>query len=174
MIEKVIEKVVVIEKVLNEELITVNNWTHKNFLFLNKRKTEVVIFGEDARISQVSCSKVYIGNYELTRVSEFKYLGVALDENLSWKAHVKYLIAKGGKRVGMFGRLRKNLTVGAANTLYKSLIVPIFDYCDSVWSCCNKCACDADGLERLQRRAAKIVSMSSSRDSAMQILKWVH
>jgi len=34
----------VIEKVLNEELIIVNNWTHKNFLLLNKRKTEVVIF----------------------------------------------------------------------------------------------------------------------------------
>ena len=47
--------------------------------------------------------------------------------------------------MGMLGRLRKNLTVGAANTLYKSLIDPIFDYCDSVWSCCNKC--DADGLE---------------------------
>ena len=73
----------VIEKVLNEELIIVNNWTHKNFLFLNKRKTEVVIFGTDARISQV-CFKVYIGNYELTRVSEFKYLGVVLDEHLSW------------------------------------------------------------------------------------------
>ena len=116
----------VIEKVLNEELIIVNNWTHKNFLFLNKRKTEVVIFGTDARISQVSCFRVYIGNYELTRVSEFKYLGVVLDENLSWKAHDKYLIAKGGKRVGMLGRLRKNLTVGAANTLDKSLIVPIF------------------------------------------------
>ena len=73
--------------------------------------------------------------------------------------------------MGMLGRLRKNVTVGAANTLYKSLIVPIFDRCDSVWSCCDKC--DADGLERLQRRAAKIVSMSSSSDSAMQILKWV-
>jgi len=68
---------------LNEELIIVNNWTHKNFLFLNKRKTEVVIFGTDARISQV-CFKVYTGNYELTRVSEFKYLGVVLDEHLSW------------------------------------------------------------------------------------------
>ena len=31
---------------------------------------------------------------------------------LSW-----YLIATGGKRVGMLGRLRKNLTVGAANTV---------------------------------------------------------
>ena len=139
----------VIEKVLNEELIIVNNWTHKNFLLLNKHKTEVVIFGTDARISQLSCLKVYRGNYELTRVSEFKFLGVVLGENLSCKAHVKYLFAKEGKRVGMLGRLRQNLTVSASNTLYKPLIVPIFDYCDSVWSCCNKC--DADGLERLQR-----------------------
>ena len=48
----------------------------------------------------------------------------------------------------------KTLTVGAANTPYKSLIVPIFFcYFDSVWSCCSKC--DADGLESLQRRTAK-------------------
>ena len=39
----------------------------------------------------------------------------------------------------MLGRLRKNLTEGAANILYKSLIVPIFDYCDSIWFCFNKC-----------------------------------
>ena len=67
------------------------------------------------------------------------------------------------------------MTVGGANTLYiKSLIVPIFDYCDSVWSCCKTCNnCDAYDLERLQRRAAKIVFMSSSSDIAMLILKWV-
>ena len=40
----------------------------------------------------------------------------------------------------------------------------------SNWSCCNNC--DADDLERLQRRAAKIVFMSSSSDIAMLILKW--
>ena len=46
-----------IRKVLNEELSIVSNWTH--FLFSNKRKTEVVIFGTDARISPVSSFKVY-------------------------------------------------------------------------------------------------------------------
>ena len=81
------------------------------------------------------------------------------------------LIAKGGKRVGMLGRLWNYLTVGAANTLCKSRIAPIFNYWDIVWFCVNRC--DADGLKRLQRRAAKIVSMFSSSDTAMQILKWV-
>ena len=40
-------------------------------------------------------------------------------------------------------------------------------YCDSVWSCCNKCATDRLGC--LQRQAARIVSMSDSSDTAMQI-----
>ena len=58
--------VLVIGKVLNEELSVVNNWTH--FLFLNKSKTKVLIFGTDARISQVSGFKVYLGNSEQIRV----------------------------------------------------------------------------------------------------------
>ena len=129
-----------------------------------------MIFGTKARITQVSSFRACFGNYELDRVSEFKYLSVALDENLSWKAHVNYLITKGGKSVGVLGRLWKNLTVAAVNAMYKSLIAPIFDYCDSVWSCCNKC--DAGRLERLQRRAARIVAlMSDSSDTAMQKFK---
>ena len=40
----------------------------------NKRKTEVVIFGTDASF------KVYVENYDLTRVNDFKFLSVVLDE----------------------------------------------------------------------------------------------
>ncbi len=43
----------------------------------------------------------------------------------------------------------------AANTLYKSFIFPVLEYCDCAWEYCNKG--DVDKLERLQRRAARIV-----------------
>ena len=43
-------------------------------VFLNKRWTEFVIFGTDASF------KVYVENYELTRVNDFKFLAVVLDE----------------------------------------------------------------------------------------------
>lgn len=48
--------------------------TWKLSVFLNKRKTEFVIFGTDASF------KVYVENYELTRVNNFKFLAVVLDE----------------------------------------------------------------------------------------------
>ena len=66
---------------------------------------------------------------------------------------VRYVISKVGKRVGVLGRLRRNITIHAAFEMYNSLILPIFDYCDVVWSSCNKA--DMESLESLQRRASK-------------------
>ena len=42
-------------------------------------------------------------SHAITRVSESKYLGVVLDERLSWSAHVKHVISRAGKRVGIQG-----------------------------------------------------------------------
>ena len=61
--------------------------------------------------------------------------------------HVRYVISKVGKRVGVLGHLRRNITIHAAFEMYNSLILPIFDYCDVVWSSWNKA--DMESLESL-------------------------
>ena len=141
-----------------------------NNLFLNTTKTEVVLFGTDARLANVENFQVTIGHHHLKRVLEYKYLGVVLDENLSWKSHVKYIISKAGKRIGLLGRVREDLTTNAANLIYKTFILPVMDYCDSVWACCNRT--DIDLLERLQNRAGRIVMKSSRSAPALANLKW--
>ena len=78
--------------------------------------------------------RISIGRHQLERVSEFKYLGVVLDETLSWKAHTRYATSKAGKKVGMLGRLRKHLTSHAANSIYQAHILPVLEYCDTVWA----------------------------------------
>ena len=52
------------------------------------------------------------------RVHEFSYLGVVFDERLSWGSHVKKMISKAGKHVGMLGRLCNNLMTHCANVIY--------------------------------------------------------
>ena len=62
----------------------VNKWTLSNFLFINKRKTEFVVFGTDARLSEAADTAVIkIGDYEINRVYDFKYLGIVLDDSLT-------------------------------------------------------------------------------------------
>ena len=90
---------------------------------------------------------------------EYKYLGVVLDDGLTWKTHVDYISVKVGKRLGLLHRIREDLTANASNLIYKSFILPILDYCDSVWACCSRG--DINGLERLQNQAARIVMRST-------------
>ena len=57
-----------------------------------------------------------------------------------------------------------------ANIIYTSFIRPIFDYCDNVYHCCGEV--NSKSLEKLQRRAARIVCKSYDSDTTMISLKW--
>ena len=42
---------------------------------------------------------VSVGNQEVERVGSYKLLGVIISDDLKWKAHVEYVIAKAAKRL---------------------------------------------------------------------------
>ena len=107
----------------------------------------------------------------LNRVSEYKYFGVVLDMSLTWNAHIDYMIANVKKRVSMLGRITKNINMYTAGTIYRSFVLPILDYCDTVWNRCG--SVNADKLEKLQRRAARIIMRLGSSDKAPDYLGYV-
>lgn len=88
----------------------------------------------------------------LERVAKFSYLGVVLDENLSWKDHVEYVNSKVSRSLGLLSHVQSYLTLEASRQVYTSLLQPSFDYADVVWGeilqgCCKE-------LHRLQKRPA--------------------
>ena len=88
-------------------------------------------------------------------MSEYEYLGVFLEKVLSWNAHVKYVLSKAGKRVGMLTRMRCNVTTNTANMFYKSFILPVLDQSDRVWDSCWPV--NSDLIETLHRKAALFI-----------------
>ena len=40
---------------------------------------------------------------------------------------MKYVLGKAGKRIGMLGRIMKNVTMHCGNTIYVSVIRPVLD-----------------------------------------------
>ena len=131
-------------------------------------KTPVICsLGTAPRLSDVDSFSITINGSQIKQVSEFKYLGVVLDERLSWNDHIKYLLTN---RVGILGRIRYTISYSSANTIYTFLIRPIIEYCDSVWGCCGQV--NSRSMEALQRRAARILMKTTDNDSAMDNLKW--
>ena len=47
-----------------------------------------------------------------------------------------------------------------AGIIYRSFILPVLDYCDTVWNCCRPT--NADNIEKLQRHAARIIMQTNS------------
>ena len=77
-----------------------------------------MLFGTHARLSRVDEFAIFMNGRLIKRVYEFKYLGVVFDECITWKSHSKYILSRAGKRLGMLGRIRNDLTPHCANIVY--------------------------------------------------------
>ena len=97
---------------------------------------------------------VRAGDTVLSRVYQFKYLGVMLDPYLTWNDHTDYIGRKISAKLGMLRKARKVIPRESCLTLCNAMILPVFDYCAVVWNSCSKA--DREYLDKLHRRAASI------------------
>ena len=59
-----------------------------------------------------------VKNHDIERVNTMKFLGVLLDDNLSWKEHIKYLENKIAKNIGLMYRAKPFLDKESLLALY--------------------------------------------------------
>ena len=62
-----------------------------------------------------------------------KYLGILIDKNLNWKAHIFLVAFKISKTIGMIAKLRLFVPRSIIVKLYYSLISPYLAYGISSW-----------------------------------------
>ena len=77
-------------------------------------------------------NKVCIDNVKLDKCSNTKYLGIYIDENLNWSAHINYLIRNASKLVPILYQVRNNTSGNSLKLLYNSIIYP-FIYGNIIW-----------------------------------------
>ena len=101
-----------------------------------------------------------INDQPLKRVSSTKFLGVIIDEHLSWQEHVKYLSSKISKSVGILCKARKVLNISTLVTLYNSFVYPYLTYGVEVWG--NAYDIHIESLITLQKRIIRIIKSAIS------------
>ena len=112
---------------------------------------------------------IKLGDETIKRVTMSKSLGMYLDEDLSWNEHVDYIARKISSAVGGLKQVRPFVTQETLLTIYKSIILPHFDYCDVVWDTLNKGL--AERLQKLQNPSARVITSSSYEIRSNDILK---
>ena len=133
---------------INTELEKVNTWLKLNKLSLNAQKTKFMIFHRHQK--QIKDFNVCIDNTLIERVESFNYLGIMLNETLSWKSHIEMVGKKISKITGILYRLRKLFPENVLFTLYNSLIISYINYGLLLWGI------DCHKIEILQKKALRL------------------
>lgn len=117
-------------------------------------------------VNPLKCSVLHIGkknprrNYTLRglpipAVSHQLDLGIVITQELKWNVHVKHATKKANAIVYLVRKSFKFLTPQLFRIIFQSYILPILEYCHSVWS--PYFAEDLQQLDSVLRKASKLV-----------------
>lgn len=138
---------------ISKELNKLYIWFNVNKLSLNIAKTNFMIFSNKSRFDNVSIS---INNVPIERVECTKFLGVLIDNKLSWKPHINKVASTLSKSLAILYRCNKLLNRNALRTLYCSLFLSHLTYCCEVWGTTYKS--NLDRLVILQKKALRMIN----------------
>ena len=110
-----------------------------NKLHINMTKCCYIHFKPKSFTSDVDLSlELKIHDFPIKRVSNTKFLGVLIDEQLSWEPHVTALRRKLSHASATLNRIRDSIPEELHLDLYYTLFESHLTYCISVWGAAHK------------------------------------
>ena len=144
---------------VNSELQLLSTWLKSNKSSLNTTKSYYAVFHR-ARIKLPNnYTKIKIDEANIMEVQCIKYLGVILDNKLSWIQHISYVKRKISKGIGIMYKARNYIDKKVLLGLYHSYIYPYLIYCIEFWR--NAPTCHINPLFMLQKRIIRILTFSN-------------
>ncbi|XP_065667737.1 uncharacterized protein LOC136088025 [Hydra vulgaris] len=83
---------------MNNELYKISLWFNANKLSINSSKSKLSLFHPLKKKIPISFPKLVIENTEVSRERVTKFLGVLIDENITWNKHIAYIGSKISKK----------------------------------------------------------------------------
>ena len=122
----------------NLELTNIHKWMTANKLTINKTKTKYILFNPGNNRNYDQSLSIKIGGQLIKRVSYIQFLGVKIQETLSWKLHMLDLIRKLRAGYGTAVKIKPYLSREELLLLYHTLIESHLRYCMVNWWFGNK------------------------------------
>ena len=135
---------------LQEELDRLEEWANKNLMKFSKDKCKVLHLGKHNPGVQHR-----LGSTQLGSSSVEGDLGVLGDNKLNMSQRCAAVAKKANRMLGCINKGITSRDKEVIIPLYSALVRPHLEYCVQFWS--PLCKKDVDRLERVQRRATKMI-----------------
>lgn len=162
----------------SNSLAALQTWFQDKCLTLNFKKTNFIAFSMRPSlvpdIDSITCHKqvgcvANCGCPTISQVRHVKYLGVIIDQCLTWEDHIKSLNLKLRKLIPVCLEVRNYMTRDSKRILYNALILPHITYGIVAWGCTH--SSKLNSLSVTQKRLIKILLKKPSRYSTHELFK---
>ena len=147
---------------LQQDLDSLRQWEIDWQMEFNPDKCEVIRITNKKTVITTDYT---IHGQRLNTTSKTKYLGVTIDNKLTWAAHVKNTTQKANNTLSFLRRNISSCPQHIRMTAYKTLVRPQLEYAATVWDTSIKSQTSA--IEMVQRRAARFITSDHSRRSSV-------
>ena len=143
------------EKMINKII----EWCNNIGLEIATDKTKILLW---TRSQRIEARKIEIGNIKTKYSEHVKYLGIYIDNKLSFKKHIDHMTQKCRRTILWTRRAigkKWGITPKMTEWLYKTIIIPKVTYCSIVWAY-NMTKRQEEQLETIQTMAQRLITRS--------------
>ena len=152
----------------NNELEKLSQWMISRKLTLNAEKTEFLVFSNRITSSD-NWPVLQLQGVNITPSTSCKYLGVHLDNRLSYKNHIQYVKSKISKHAGILFRIRDQLPISTRLNYYFAFMYPYINYNIIIWG--STYSSHLEPLVLQQKRIIRIIMDAGFRENTSPLFK---
>lgn len=154
------ENVAAITTKLQPSVQEVSDWCSANAMLLNPRKTKSMVITTRQKHQRVLPSlDLLLSSQVIEQVSEHRHLGVIIDDQLKWQAHINCLTNTIAKNVYLLSRLRFFSNSEACRTFFFAHIMSRINYVSNAWDSCSEV--HMKKLKSVHKRGVRVLCSAS-------------
>ena len=159
-------------KTLNEiiqiEMNKITDWLNANKLSINTVKTKFILFRTKNKKINYDL-KILINNENIKQVKNTTFLGIVIDEFLTWSEHLNFISKKITKCAAIISKIRHYTNLNSLKLIYYALVYPYLIYGNLIWG--NTYKSRIQKLVNIQKKIVRLMTFKSYFDSSEPIFK---
>ena len=115
-----------LQQEVSQEINKLDKWLKQNKLILNYKKSNLMMIGNAMQNS--TNFEMIVNHYNIPLTNSVKYLGVILDNKLTWQPHIEQISLKLSRACGMIFKLRHYVLLSTLKLIYYSMFHSVLQY----------------------------------------------
>ena len=143
---------------MQDEMNKVTEWLNANKLSINTSKTKFIIFESKTKKYGTKIN-LKINNNIIQQAAFVKFLGVIIDEKLTWKNHISFVHKKTIEAAALIAKLRHYTNKNTLKLIYYALVYPYLTHGNLIWG--NTYQTKLQKILNVQKKIVRLISFKS-------------